>query len=803
MTQITEEYNPWKLEYHDYNPDKEKSRESLLTVGNGYLGTRGAMEETKASDINYPGTYIAGLYNRLVSKVSDKNIENEDLVNIPNWQYINFRIAGGDWFDINSWEIVSVTRTLELSTGLLSRKMVVRDAEKRETQITSKRIASMENPHLLAIQYKIKPLNYFAEIEVKSELDGNLINDGVARYRDLNQNHIQPIEQEANKTGGWLKVKTSRSEIEIVEAVKHKVWLNESEQVDGLQSESEPGKLLAAVKLNLSENDELTLEKITLVYTSKNDDVANPLKSCIESLNSAQSFQSVFEESSKAWEKVWKKIDIQITGDAKSQMLIRLHLFHLMVAVSPKNVTIDAGIVARGLHGEAYRGHIFWDELYIMPLYDLFFPEVAKSILKYRFKRLNKARDYANQHGYQGAMFPWQSGSDGREETQIFHLNPISGKWGEDYSSLQRHISIAIAYNVWYYFQVTNDVKFMEEYGAEMFFEICRFWASKSEKDQVTGRFSILKVMGPDEFHEKHENSKGGGLKDNAYTNIMVAWLFNKASEIFDKLPGNSGKVITKKIELDFAERTNWKEISENMNIPVSEEGIIEQFDGYFDLKELNWDAYRKKYKNIYRLDRILKAEGKSPDDYKLAKQADTLMTFYNIDEEDVTQILTNAGHNLPEDYLKRNYDYYLARTSHGSTLSRVVHAYLANMYGNKEEGNQLYFEALQSDFNDIQGGTTAEGIHAGVMGGTVLMAITSFAGINLKKDFLHINPTLPKEWTSLKFSFSFKGILYQIEILQTQIKIKAKSEISEDIGIVFRNKKIFLPANNLQILFY
>jgi trehalose/maltose hydrolase-like predicted phosphorylase len=428
---------------------------------------------------------------------------------------------------------------------------------------------------------------------------------------------------------------------------------------------------------------------------------------------------------------------------------------------------------------------------------------VAKSILKYRYRRIDKAREYAREYGYDGAMFPWQSGSDGREETQIIHLNPISGKWGDDYSSLQRHISIAIAYNTWYYFQVTKDLHFMEEGGAEMFLEICRFWASKSKKDKSTGRYNISKVMGPDEFHEKHQKSPEGGLKDNAYTNIMVSWLFVKAFEILDELSENSRNQITSKINLRPNEIESWKNISTNLNIPVSKEGIIEQFDGYFELEELDWDAYREKYGNIYRLDRILKAEGKSPDDYKLAKQADTLMTFYNIDEQDIRSILESSGREIPNDYVEKNYEYYLNRTSHGSTLSRVVHAYLANMFGNSEEANKLYFEALQSDFTDIQGGTTAEGIHAGVMGGTVLMAITSFAGINLKKKVLHINPSLPENWNSLKFNFRFRNHNYVIDLSKDQLKIEVKSEISEKVEIEFSNKKIILPTNREKILHY
>jgi len=799
----TEKYNPWSLEYNDYDPKKEKSRESLLTIGNGYLGTRGALEETSASDINYPGTYIAGLYNRLISKVAERDIENEDFVNIPNWLSVNFRIDDSEWFDINKTKVVSIDRTLNFSTGCLLKALVVEDKKGRQTKIRSSRIASMANPHLASLQYKITPLNYSGEIEIKSEIDGSIINDGVARYRDLNQKHLKAIDQGTDEKIAWLLVKTVQSGIEIAQATKHSILKNGKIYTVSPNNKAASGKISFGVKLHLAQNEELTVEKTVSIFTSKKDDVKNPLESSKNLINSAGSFDSIFKESERAWQKIWDTIDIQIDGDLKSQMLVRLHLYHLMVSASPHNKNIDAGIAARGLHGEAYRGHIFWDELFIMPIYNLFFPEVAKSILNYRYQRLNKAREYAKEYGYNGAMFPWQSGSDGREETQTVHLNPISGEWGDDYSSLQRHISIAVAYNTWYYFQITNDVSFMDEGGAEMFLEICRFWASKSEKEESTGRYSISKVMGPDEFHEEHKKSPGGGLKDNAYTNIMVAWLFAKAFQILDQLSEKCRNEITSKINLSSTEIERWKTISENINIPVSEKGIIEQFDGYFELKELDWDAYRKKYKNIYRLDRILKAEGKSPDDYKLAKQADTLMAFYNIDEEDVTGILKNTGEKITEDYLKKNYNYYLNRTSHGSTLSRVVHAYLSSFLGNKEEGNKLYFEALQSDFTDIQGGTTAEGIHAGVMGGTVLMVIKTFAGINLKKEYLKINPSLPKNWNSVKFSIWYKNNFYTIDLSHKQLKIKINSKISKEVKIEFSNKKIILPTNQEKVFQY
>jgi trehalose/maltose hydrolase-like predicted phosphorylase len=414
----------------------------------------------------------------------------------------------------------------------------------------------------------------------------------------------------------------------------------------------------------------------------------------------------------------------------------------------------------------------------------------------YRYRRLDKARDYAKEKGYEGAMFPWQSGSDGREETQVVHLNPVSGEWGEDYSSLQRHISIAIAYNIWEYYQISADQDFMNSYGAEMFFEICRFWASKCEKNEKTGKYSIHKVMGPDEFHEKLPDSDKGGLTDNAYTNIMVVWCLDRAFNIMDQLSLDERKRIVDKISLGKEELVKWKEVTTNMNLNINKDHIVEQFEGYFSLNELDWDAYKTKYGNIHRMDRILKAEGKSPDDFKVAKQADTLMAYYNLDISEVHEIIRDLGYEVPEDMLKRNFDYYIKRTSHGSTLSRVVHAYLARIMGEKELSWDMYLDALSSDYVDIQGGTTGEGIHVGVMGGTVLSALTVFAGLNWQGEALRLNPDLPGNWKNMKFNFRFKHGIYCFEISKSKVKVSYESDSNEEVRVFIRGQKYDLGNN-------
>jgi beta-phosphoglucomutase family hydrolase len=779
----------WSITYHDYNPEKEKTRETLLTVGNGYFGTRGAMPEAEPGRFNYPGTYMAGVYNRLITKVGDRDTENEDFVNVINWLPVSFKINDDDWLDINKAQILEVRRALRFNNGVLYRRLVVRDDKGRETLIGTRRMASMDDPNLAAQEYTITPLNYSAKITVRSGLHGDHINAGVERYGQLNQKHIEPVLLGSEENIQFIVVKTTRSHTAIAVAAKVTVFEGNNRVYVHIHKSHTAGRSQIEFTQAVKQGEFLRVQKMVALYHNLGQKEVDPLEAALETCKKYKSFDEVLEKSALRWEEIWDRIDIRLVGDRLAQKLLRLHLYHLMVTTSPLNASIDAGIPARGLHGEAYRGHIFWDELFILPFYNLHFKEVARSILIYRYNRLEEARKYAHEYGYQGAMFPWQSGSSGREETQVIHLNPLTGEWGADHSSLQRHVSLAIAYNIWEYYHTTNDMQFMEEYGAELLFEICRFWASKSKLNRVTGRYEIIKVMGPDEFHEKYQDSEEGGLKDNAYTNLMVAWMLSKAGELLGKMEDRKRDELLERMRLASGETERWNDIATRLNLVISGDGIIAQYDGYFDLKELDFEEYRKKYHNIYRMDRILKAEGKTPDEYKVAKQADTLMTFYNLNKEEVDIIMDRLDYRLPENYLIKNLEYYLARTSHGSTLSRVVHAQLANLTGNHKLSWELYLDALTSDYSDIQGGTTAEGIHAGVMAGTVWVALASYAGLDIHREYPCFNPNLPDHWRKISFSFSFREAGYECEISRDIIRIKIESDKTENLKVGIINK--------------
>jgi beta-phosphoglucomutase family hydrolase len=776
----------WLLKYHDYDQEKERSREALLTVGNGYFGTRGALEESRANRINYPGTYVTGLVNRKVSKVGNRDIENEDFVNGINWLPVTFRVGKGRWFEFSpdpAFEIRSIHRTLDLRTGELRREMEVEDQEGKVTRVVSSRFAGMADPHRAGLRYAVTPVNYKGKIELKCGLHGDHKNGGVERYNTLEQQHLEPVTSQSEGFGAELVVKTVESDILVAACSACSV------KVDAVSGASSgEGWAENTFSMEVTMGQEVVVEKMISLFTSRDPGVEDPLEEARNTLEGISGYDSELKLSAGRWKELWDSMDIVIHGDREAQKLVRLHLFHMMVSASPHHAGLDSGIPPRGLHGEAYRGHIFWDELYILPMLNLHFPEVVKSVLMYRYRRLDKARAYAKEYGYRGAMFPWQSGSDGREETQVIHLNPLSGEWGDDFSSLQRHVSLAIGYSIWNYYHVTGDLEFMEKAGAEMVMDICKFWASKSIPDH-NGKYHIDRVMGPDEFHETLPGSGIGGLTDNAYTNIMVSWIMEKAFRILGLIGAGDKERILKDLTITENELGQWEKIMKGLSIHVSEEGVVEQFKGYFGLEELDWGFYRENYADIHRLDRILKSEGKSPDDYKLAKQADFLMTFYNLGTKEVKRIMGRLGYFTREDFARNNFDYYIARTSHGSTLSRLVHARLAWEMGMAGTGWELFMDALRSDLVDIQGGTTGEGVHCGVMAGTVYNVISGFAGLDLRGEVPSMDPRLPERWKGLDFSFTFRGKRFLAAINGQQVKISCKNRGEDQIKFNLRGK--------------
>jgi alpha,alpha-trehalase len=755
----------WVLVYEGFDPQKQGLREALCALGNGVFVTRGAAEEARADGIHYPGTYLAGGYNRLATEIAGETIVNEDLVNFPNWLPLTFRPARGDWLDLAHVDILDYRVELDMRRAVLSRRMRVRDRSGRETTVASQRIVHMGDPHLAAIEYRITPENWSGRFEVLSEIDASVVNAGVARYRALASKHLEAIDAgEMGDSGVWLLARTSQSRVELGLSACTRAWRGDERKDLDRRVVREVERIGCELTVEAGEGETVSVEKIVSIYTSRDAAITEAARESQEALERCGRFADLQRSHETAWAPLWRRCDIHLKPANQEQLILRLHVFQMLQTLCMNQIGRDVGIPARGWHGEAYRGHVFWDELFIFPFYNLRYPTLARSLLLYRYRRLRWARWLAKQEGYRGAMFPWQSGSNGQEETQVIHLNPKDNTWGPDLSRRQRHVNIAIAYNVWQYYLVTGDLEFLSHYGAEMTLEIARFFSSLATLNGAIGRYEILGVMGPDEYHEKYPDSDEPGLRNNAYTNVMAVWVMERALELLGLLPPGRVAEISERIGLGGDEVRRWEDIIQKMTVPFHGEGIISQFEGYDRLREFDWEAAREKHGDIKRLDRVLKAEGDSPDRYKVSKQADVLMLFYLLPPKDLIRIFERLGYSFDRESIRRAVDYYLPRTSHGSTLSKVVHASVIDRI-DRSEAWELFQEALRADFADVQGGTTPEGIHLGAMGGTVDIILRHYAGIDTTQDMISFHPRLPDALDEVRLRVRHRGRWLEVHI--------------------------------------
>jgi alpha,alpha-trehalase len=779
----------WSLLYEGYRPQDEGLREALTTLGNGFFATRGAACECAADDTHYPGTYVACLYNRLTTRVADRDIVNEDLVNIPNWLPVSYRIDDGDWITPDDAEVLDYRVELDIRRGLLVKESRLR-ADDKTVSVRERRFVHMAHRHLAGIEVTVTAEDFSGRIEFRVGLGGSVENAGVPRYRELQGKHLEPIETgiEDEETF-YLAVRTVQSHVRIAQAARVRVSKN-GETTDVARDIIErPDDIAQVLSLDVERGDSVCVEKMVAMFTSRDRAITDATSEACLHVTRARDFADSLAYHTLTWEHLWRRFRLEIEGSGRSSLVMNLHILHLLQTVSVHAIDQDIGVPARGWHGEAYRGHIFWDELFIFPFINLHQPEIVRSLLLYRYRRLTEARQAAYESGYAGAMYPWQSGSNGREETQVVHLNPRSGEWVPDNSHRQRHISSAVAYNTWQYYQATADLEFMNFYGAEMILEIARFWASIAEHDEAEDRYVIRNVMGPDEYHDGYPwDEPPVGLDNNAYTNVMAVWVIMRALDTLELLPLYRRIEITEQLGIEPDEIERWEDISTKMKVCFHGDGIISQFEGYERLEEFDWDGYRAKYESIHRLDRILGAEGDTPNKYKLSKQADVLMLFYLFSFEELSSVFERLGYELTAEMIEGNIAYYERRTSHGSTLSSVVHAWVLAR-SDRERSWALFTEALESDIGDVQGGTTPEGIHLGAMAGTVDIVQRCYAGIEMREDVLRLDPVLPEELREIRLKIRYRGQWLDVEIRCDELVVRADAAEKAPIRIAVRDE--------------
>ncbi len=778
----------WLLTFDGYDPADESRREALCTLGNGVFATRGAMPECAADGAHHPGTYAAGFYDRLVDTVDGVRVENESMVNLPDWLSLGLAVDG-TWFDPDDpTPLLEHHQRLDLRHGVLTRSFRFVDAAGRTTRVVQRRVVHMGRPHLAALETTVTPEDWSGELKVRSGIEGVVENSGVDRYRRLSGRHLVVREHGAQLDTVHLLAEAVTSRLLVAVAARTRV-LRDGQQraVRDRHLLREGGAVHDEFVVDVEVGVPVVVDKVVSLFTSRDPAISDPLSAALTELHDAPGFDVLLRSHAAAWERLWHLFEIDLLDPDPSTpddilRNVRLGLFHLLQTVSPHTRELDAGLPARGLHGEAYRGHVFWDELFVIPSLALHLPGLARSLLLYRHRRLPAARRAARSLRCRGACFPWQSGSDGREESQRLHLNPESGHWLPDLTHRQRHVGLAVALSTWRYYEATGDIDFLCDYGADLILETTTFFADLVHFDVARQRFVLTGVVGPDEYHTGYPGSEGKGIDNNAYTNVMTAWLAETALRVLRLLPEARRRDLLHELDLTAADLARWRKMTTRMYVPF-DDGRISQFEGYDGLAELDWEDLASRHGDVRRLDRVLESEGRSVNGFKASKQADVLMLFYVLSVDELAAVLDGLGYDFDRGSVPDLLDYYLARTSHGSTLSSVVHAWVLAR-AHRDLAMRFLLEVVRSDVVDVQGGTTAEGVHLAAMIGGSDLLLRCFAGVEARLDGLHVDPAWPSEMGTLVTHLCYRGHEIDLRIDEGGIRLASGPGIAAPVDV-------------------
>ena len=762
--------DPWMLSYRGFDPAHEGHREALTALGNGRMGTRGARPEHADDGIHYPGTYLAGVFNRLDTTIHGRSLAEEHLVNVPNWLPVDLRIEDDAWWSSGAVAVSDERHELRLHEATSIRHVTIQGSDGRQLAVMQHTVVSMDDPHLAMQETTVTPIGWSGRVTMRAGIDAGVRNTNVAGYVGSDSTHLAEPTFRVDDPVLLCEVDTRQSGVRIATAVH--LTLDGQDDDPRSRTVQTDRRYVLEFDVPVVNGKPATLTKVVAIFTSRDTAISSPGDAAVDRVRDAASrVDELRDRHAAAWRLLWDRFAVTLDADLLSQMVLNLHIFHLLQSISPHTAEEDAGVPARGLHGEGYRGHIFWDEAFVLPVIGLRLPHVAEALLDYRWRRLDGARRAARQAGQDGALFPWQSASDGSEQTPNILYNTRSSRWMPDNSWRQRHVGLAVAWNAWQHFQVTGDLGWLSQRGAELMIEVTRYFTSLAEFDATDGRYHIAGVMGPDEYHDGYPDTPGSGLRDNTYTNVMVSWLCARTCDALEELQGHLRGELEQRIGVRDEEIARWADVGARLAVPLHADGILSQFDGYEDLAELDWVRLRAQYGNIGRLDLILQAEGDATNRYKAAKQPDVVMLVYLLGVDGLRLQLEQLGYPFSSNDVVRTVEYYSSRTSHGSTLSRVVHASV--MAGlDADQGWALFREALIADLDDTQWGTTREGIHLGAMAGTIDIVVRSFAGLRVKDGELSFSPRLPARLRRARFGLTYRGHRVDVHVTPERVAL-------------------------------
>ncbi len=750
------EVDPWSVMERGFDSSHGLVSESIFSLGNEYMGVRGYFEEGYGGE-KHVGSYFNGFYEEtpIYHPARYKGFVDisRDMTNTVDWLYIRILIDG-EQLDLGTSTYEDYSRKLDFKTGILTRSFVWTTKTGKKLRISFERLLSMKVNYLACQHISLEPLNFTGELELISGMDFS-IHAPYFKEGNCSYIHSDKIENIYAILG-----ETKRSGLRIYSS--YRMECNDKLREETIREEQFFGNRF---HLMLQEGKATELNKIVINYAAtKQDDKELVWDKGYELSQkySTANYEQIKQDNLAYWTKIWDESDIVIEGDPENQQGIRFCIFQLHQTYRGSDDKLNIG--AKGLSGEAYGGKAFWDtEAYCLQFYIFNNPEAAKKLLTYRYNLLDEARARAKELDCEGACYPIST-IDGIE---------TCGAW--QHSSLQIHVSGAIAFGIFNYDKICQDKEFLYSKGIEMLLEISRFYASRVQKNPLTGEYGYYGVMGVDEFHMMVNN--------NCFTNYLAKKALEFTLEVVEEMVNASvanRKQLLERLDFKEQELEHFREISTNMGLPRNEEGLYEQHDGFFSLPHIDLDSIpisefplynHWSYDRIYRTDMI--------------KQADVLMMMFMY------------SNDFSKEEKRINYDYYEYRCIHESSLSPSVHSIIASEIGKQEDAFDFFHFATRLDLDNYNRNTN-EGLHMTSIAAAWMNIVYGFGGLRSDGELLSFSPTIPPTWTSYSFSLIYHKIMIQVRVFEDEVVLSVNRD--ESVELMLYDKKYVIDQNRIRI---
>ena len=742
---LFENQNDWKY---------ANKTESVFTTANGYFGIR-ATHDFKYVD-REPGLFVAGFF--------QKAGENEvtELINCPDVTEMEF-VIDDDEVGFSNCIVEEYERKYNVKTGELVISGVWTTQSGIRLQICSKRFAAMSDRHVWRQKLEFELLNRDAcNVRIRSGINGQITNSGVSHFRNT---ECRVYDKEIMHYKG----NTDDATLDIY--AKIQLW-HSSDRVLTKDYLLKRRSIYEDNRFVLRRGQRVAVDKLVYIVKDADDHMDNATR-----VNKIRNLHETYEvwhnRHELETEKFWRYADIHIDGISLEERAAICYSQYQLYSMTPYH-TDKVSIAAKGLTGEGYKGHVFWDtEIYMLPFYYYTYPDIAKNLLIYRYHGLAGARKKAQEYGYEGAMYPWESAADGKEETPEYAaLNIHTGRANKVWSGIkEHHISADIAYAIIQYYKITCDEDFMEMYGLEMLVEICKFWCSRVTPQN--GRLEILDIIGPDEYNEHIDN--------NAYTNYLVSYITKETIHVIEQMKEKNSKKydeLNHSIGID-KNMDRFYDLANHIYLPQPDEnGIIPQDDSFMKKPQIE---NIEKYKNSQIKQAVLLDYSRDEVvDMQVLKQADTVM------------LLNLFPTLLSADLIKKNVLFYESRTLHDSSLSYCSHAQACANIGEVGMSIDFFKKALETDLCDNPY-DSRDGLHAASLGGIWNCIVEGYAGLAVSDKGLELIPHLPAEWKGISFYFMVRGNYHKIDISHDGVTIVSQGKMQDGIQLkIFEKEYIY-----------